>query len=91
MRALTCEALLGQLVGVAMAQADTGLPPDLSARLKLSAASRWADFADAHADSAGVSQSEREQIILDLSKLSNTDQDREHTVATVRDCLDNAP
>lgn len=91
LRAMTCQIVLGQMVGTKMTNADTGLPPDLAERLKASAISRWDSFALEHAQAAGVQDQERLALIVSLNKPSSTAEDRQHTVDTVRDCLDNEP
>jgi hypothetical protein len=91
LRAIKCQIALGQSVGVKMANAETGLPPDLVSRLKASAIARWQKFAEAHAQAAGVQDNDRAAIVAQLDKLSPTTEDRQDNVDTVRDCLDNEP
>jgi hypothetical protein len=91
LRAMKCQIVLGQSVGAKMANADTGLPPDLVTRLKASAIPRWQEFAAAHAQAAGVQDDDRAAIVVQLNKLSPTAEDHQHTIDTVRDCLDNEP
>jgi hypothetical protein len=91
LRAMTCQIVLGQSIGVAMANGDTGLPADLSSRLKVSATARWQNFVVAHAQAAGVQDSDHAEIVTQFNTLSSTDDDRQRTVNTVRDCLDNEP
>ena len=91
LRAMKCQIVLSQSIGVAMTNADTGLPPDLVSRLKASAAARWQTFAETHAQAAGVQDSDRAEIVTQVTTLSSTDDDRQQTVDTVRDCLDNEP
>lgn len=91
LRAITCHNVLSRAVGVKMANADTGLPPDLADRLKVSALTRWKAFDDAHAQAAGVQDEDRFELIQSLNKPSPTAEDRQHTIDTVRDCLDNEP
>lgn len=91
LRAMTCQIVLSQSIGVAMANGDTGLPPDLASRLKASTAERWQTFVETHAQAAGVQDSERAEIVTQLNTLSSTDADRQRMVDTVRDCLDNEP
>ena len=90
LRAMKCQIVLSQNASVAMMNnADTGLPADLAARLKVSAIARWEKFAAANAEAAGVHDSDRAQLVTQLDKLSSTAEDRQHTVEIVRDCLDN--
>ncbi len=91
LRAMRCQILLSQMVGVAMTNADTGLPPDLVSRLKASAVARWQNFADAHAQAAGVQASDHKEIIAELNTLSSSADDRQRSVDNVRDCLDSEP
>ena len=91
LRAVTCQIVLGQAIGTKMANADTGLPPDLESRLKASAAARWDTFAVEHAPAAGVNDEDRLALIVSLNKASPTVEDRQHSTDTVRDCLDNEP
>lgn len=91
LRAMRCQIVLSQNIGVAMANADTGLPPDLASRLKVSAAMRWQEFTDAHVEAAGVQDNDRVAIVNALNTLSPTDEDRQRTIDTVRDCLDGEP
>ena len=91
LRAMTCQIVLGQAVGTKMANADTGLPPDLVERLKASSITRWDTFAVEHAQSAGVQDEDRMALIVSLSKLSSSAEDRQQTIDTVRDCLDGEP
>ncbi|MEO7013525.1 MAG: hypothetical protein ABI127_04395 [Dokdonella sp.] len=91
LRAITCQNVLSQAIGTKMANADTGLPPDLEARLKVSAAAPWDTFAVEHAPAAGIKNEDRPALIVSLNKPSRTAEDRQHTVDIVRDCLDNEP
>jgi hypothetical protein len=91
LRAMKCQIVLGQSVGVKMANAETGLPPDLVSRLKASAIARWQKFVQAHAQAAGVQDNDRAAIVAQLDKLSPTAEDRQDSVDAVRDCLDNEP
>ncbi len=91
LRAVTCQIVLSQAVGTKMVNADTGLPPDLEARLKVSATTRWDVFAVKHALAAGVTDEDRFALIQSHNALVATDEDRQHTIDTVRDCLDNEP
>ncbi|MGB0132966.1 hypothetical protein [Dokdonella sp.] len=91
LRAMRCQIVLSQSIGVAMANADTGLPPDLVSRLKVSAVARWQDFTEAHAEAAGVQASDRAEIVVQSNSLSSTDEDRQRTIDIVRDCLDSQP
>lgn len=91
LRAMKCQIVLSQSIGVAMANGDTGLPPELASRLKASTAARWQKFAEAHAQASGVQDSDRAEIVVQLNTLSSTDSDRETNVDIVRDCLDNEP
>ena len=91
LRAVTCQIVLSQAVGTKMANADTGLPPDLEARLKVSATTRWDMFAVKHASAAGVTDEDRFALIQSHNTVSATEEDRQHTIDTVRDCLDNEP
>ena len=91
LRAMTCQIVLSQAVGIKMANADTGLPADLVDRLKVSAISRWDTFAVEHALAAGATDEDRLALIVSNNKLSSSAEDRERTIDTVRDCLDNEP
>lgn len=91
LRAITCQIVLSQALGTKMANADTGLPADLESRLKVSAAARWDTFAVEHAPAAGVTDEDRLALIVSFNQLSPTAEERQHTVDTVRDCLDNDP
>lgn len=91
LRAMRCQIVLSQSIGVAMANADTGLPSDLASRLKVSTAARWQKFAEAHAQAAGVQDSDRAAIVTQVNTLSSTEDDRQRTIDAVRDCLDNEP
>ena len=74
-----------------MTNSDTGLPPDLSSRLKASTAARWEKFVAAHSERSGVKNEDHATIVTQLNPLSPTAEDRQQNIDIVRDCLDNEP